>query len=209
MRLFILGASGGVGQRLTEQALARGHDVTAQTRTAANITVVQGVSVAVGRPDDEIFLKKSMAGHDAVIVCLGLDRTSKTTLFSDSTRAVIAAMQQTGIRRLIVVTGVGAGETKGHGGWFYNRIIFPLFTRNRYADKDIQEAMIERSDLDWTILRPAPFKAQAGQGEWTVVTQVPPGLQLKSVTRDEVASFILDCVEGHRFLHQKPFFGRS
>lgn len=209
MRLFVVGASGGVGSRLRERALARGHCLTAQTRTAGKIDEADSLSVAVGQPDDEAFLTRRIASHDAVVLCIGVDSSGVTTLFSDSTRAIIAAMRQTGTRRLVAITGVGAGDTKGHGGWFYNNVLFPFFTRNRYADKDRQEVMIEQSDLDWTVVRPAPFTARAGHGPWQVVTEIPPSLQLRSVTRDEVAGFVLDCVENGRFVRQKPFIGRA
>ena len=209
MRLFVLGASGGVGSSLLEQAVARGHRVTAQTRSAARLTGAEAVDVAIGAPTDEAFLRARIAGHDAVVICLGVDTSGRTTLFSDATRAVVEAMKATGVRRLVAVTGVGAGDSKGHGGWLYNRIIYPLFTRNRYTDKDRQEAIIEASGLDWTIVRPAPFAARAGAGPLQVHTEIPEGLQLRSITRPEVARFILDTLEEAGSVGGKPFIGHS
>lgn len=209
MRLFVLGASGGVGARLLEQAVVRGHLLTAQTRDARRLSGTADVRVVVGAPTDGAFLQQTVAGHDAVILCLGVDSMGRTTLFSDTTKAVVAAMQATGVRRLVAVTGIGAGDTRGHGGWFYNYVVYPLFTRRRYADKDRQEAMIERTDLDWTIVRPAPFAAQVGIGPLQVHTDIPAGLQLSAITRAEVAAFILECVEGGKYLRQKPFIGHA
>ncbi|MBN9403825.1 MAG: NAD(P)H-binding protein [Burkholderiales bacterium] len=207
MRLFVLGASGGVGSCLLEQAVARGHSITAQTRSAAKLAKIQ--TVAVGSPTDGVFLRKHIAGHDAVVICLGIDGSGKTTLFSETTNAVVDAMKVVGVRRLVAVTGIGAGDSKGHGGWLYNYIIYPLFTRNRYADKDRQETIIEQSDLDWTIVRPAPFAASSGDDLLQVHTEIPEGLQLTSITRAEVTSFILDSLESASFIHQKPFIGHS
>lgn len=209
MRLFVLGASGGVGTCLLKQAVTRGHRITAQTRSAAKQIETQAVGVAVGSPTDGAFLRQHIAGHDAVVMCLGIDRPGKTTLFSEATRAVVGAMKAGGVRRLIAVTGIGAGDSKGHGGWLYNCIIYPLFTRNRYADKDRQEAIIERSDLDWTIVRPAPFTTSAGSGPLQVYAEIPAGLQLSSITRAEVAAFILDSLESASFIRQKPFIGHA
>lgn len=143
------------------------------------------------------------------MICLGIDRPGRTTLFSETTKAVVEAMGAAAVRRLVAVTGVGAGDSKGHGGWLYNHVIHPLFTHNRYADKDRQEAIIEGSDLDWTIVRPAPFAARAGRGPLQVHTEIPEGLQLRSITRAEVAGFILDSLESGRFMRQKPFIGHS
>ena len=209
MRLFILGASGGVGSCLLEQAVARGHRVTAQTRSAAKLADSEAVSVIVGSPTDEAFLRQHIVNHDAVVLCLGIDRIGKTTLFSETTKAVIGAMNATAVRRLVAITGIGAGDSKNHGGWLYNIIIYPLFTRNRYADKDRQEELIEQSDLDWTIVRPAPFAASARTGPCQVWTEIPDGLQLRSITRAEVARFILDSLENASFIRQKPFIGHA
>ncbi len=196
-----------MGSCLVEQAVARGHRVTAQTRTVARIRETAAVHVVAGSPDDEAFLRRHLAGHDAAVLCIGIGGIGTTTLFSDTTGALIAAMRENGVTRLVAITGIGAGDTRGHGGWFYNHVIFPLFTRNRYADKDRQEAMIQQSDLDWTIVRPAPFAARAGTGLLQVVTDIPPGLQLRSIQRSEVAAFILDILEGGKFIRQKPFIG--
>ncbi len=209
MRLFVLGASGGVGSRLLEQAVTRGHQITAQTRSAAKLIETRGVRVVIGTPICKAFLRRHIAGHDAVVMCLGIDRSGKTTLFSETTKVVVEVMKAVGVRRLVAVTGVGAGDSKGHGGWLYNRIIFPLITRTRYADKDRQETIIEQCDLDWTIVRPAPFAASAGAGPLQVHTEIPEGLQLRSITRTEVADFILDSLEDASFIRQKPFIGHS
>lgn len=209
MRMFVLGASGGVGSSLLEQAAARGHGVTAQTRDARRLSPTKAARAVAGSPTDEAFLRQSLGGHDAAVLCIGIDTIGRTTLFSDATRALVAAMEATGVKRLVAITGIGAGDTRGHGGWFYNHVVYPLFTRHRYTDKDRQEAIIEQTNLDWTIVRPAPFAARATSEPLQVYTTIPPELQLRSVTRAEVAAFILDSLENDRFLRQKPFIGHS
>lgn len=207
MRLFILGASGGVGRCLIEQALARGHAVTAQSRSGNGLQPGPGLRIVIGQPADAAFLGRAMAHHDAVVICVGTGDRGPTTLFSDVTASVLQAMQAAGVRRLVAVTGVGAGDSRGHGGWLYNRVIFPLFTRNRYRDKDRQEAMIRRSATDWTIVRPAPFARKATGRAPEIFATIPAGLQLRAITRPEVADFILTCLEQNGFLHQTPFIG--
>jgi hypothetical protein len=78
------------------------------------------------------------------------------TLFSN-TRILIDAMVGHGVRRLVAITGVGAGETKGHGGFLYDCILYPLFTKRVYTDEGRQDELIRASPLDWVIVRPAPF----------------------------------------------------
>jgi len=210
MRLLVLGATGSVGRLVVAQALGRGHAVTAQTREAARAAaLLPGARIAAADPTDVAALTPLCAGQDAVIFALGTDRGGPTTLFSDATRALLSAMAQQGVARLVAITGVGAGETRGHGGFLYDRIIFPLFTRHRYADKDRQEALIRTSGTAWTILRPAPFAATPGTAPMQRVTAIMPTTRLTRVTRDEVAAFALDCADQGLHLHETVFFGHG
>lgn len=208
MKVLILGASGGVGSRIVNEALGRGHEVTAQGRTPDRLArAPEGVRVAVGDPRDAAFLGELAMGQDAVIFALGAGTLGPTTLFSDVTRALIPAMRAAGARRLIAITGVGAGETRGHGGFLYDRIIFPLFTRRMYVDKDRQEALIRASDLDWTIVRPAPFNERQEDSPLEALLEVKPETFLRHVRREEVARFVVDQLGDDRFLRQAVFFG--
>jgi putative NADH-flavin reductase len=110
------------------------------------------------------------------------------------------------VRRVICVTGVGAGETRGHGGFLYDRVIYPLFTRGIYADKNVQETLIRQSELNWTIVRPAPFRTRTPEGPLRVVINVD-SVTLRKVSRLEVASFLLDELEQNRYIRQAVFIG--
>ena len=112
MRLFVLGASGSVGSHLLAQAVARGHQVTAQTRTSGKIKETASVQVVTGLPTDKAFLRRNLVGQGVAILCIGIGSIGKTTLFSDTTRALVAAMQATGVKRLVVITGIGTGDTR-------------------------------------------------------------------------------------------------
>ena len=200
MRLLVLGATGPVGRLVVAQGLAGGHAVTAQTRDAAR---------AAADPTDAAALSPLCRDQDAVIFALGTDRGGPTTLFSDATRALLAAMAQQEVARLVAITGVGAGQTRGHGGFLYDRIIFPLFTRQRYADKNRQEALIRASGVAWTILRPAPFAATPGAAPMQRVTAIAETTRLTQVTREEVAAFALDCAEQGLHVREAAFFGHG
>ena len=63
-------------------------------------------------------------------------------------------MKKAGVKRLVCVTGIGAGDSKGHGGFLYDSIFLPFLLGTIYADKDRQELVIKASDVDWTIVRP-------------------------------------------------------
>lgn len=207
-RVGILGASGGVGRRIAERLIRRGTPVRCQTRTALHLAdIAEQAEVCAFEPTDAAALRGFVRDCGAVVYALGIDRLGATTLFSASTAALIGAMQGEHVDRLIAVTGVGAGETRGHGGFVYDRIVFPLFTRPRYADKDAQEALIARSGLRWTIVRPAPFRSATPAGPLEAHATVADDTVLTGITRDEVAQFVIDELDHGRFIGERPFIG--
>jgi putative NADH-flavin reductase len=153
-------------------------------------------------------VEKAVGGQDAVIQTLGAGNVRHTTLFSKSTRVLLTAMNQQSIRRLICVTGVGAGETKGHGGFLYDRVFYPLFTKGIYADKNKQESLIQDSHIDWTIVRPARFRKNKPAGPLRAVTVVGD-VTLRGISRLEVAQFLVDELEQNRFVRQSVFVGHD
>lgn len=195
-RLLILGASGDVGKRAARHAHEAGHRVTAQTRDAARLRCLpEAIDRIEADPRDAPAMLACMSGKDAVLYALGCRTRRPTTFFSDTTRVLVEAMLACGVRRLVAITGVGAGETLGHGGFIYDRLVFPLITRHIYADKNRQEALIAVSGLDWTVLRPAPFARRVPDTALEVHASVAPDLTLSRITRDEVARFAVGLID--------------
>jgi putative NADH-flavin reductase len=211
---MVLGASGQLGRRIVGQATIRGHRVTAQSRDAARLpapALPPLAEPAAFHPADTARLADMLPGHDAVICALGVDHNGPSTLFSDTTRALISTMPAAGVRRLAVITGAGHGESCGPswgaGGWLSSRLLAPLFVRQRHPDKDVAEELIAASDLDWTVIRPGPIAEGPLKGGLHAVWPVPPRVQVAAVTRDEVAEFVIDAVEQSRWRHRKPLVG--
>jgi putative NADH-flavin reductase len=209
MRLLLLGATGSVGRLVVQEALKRRHEITALVRSpqklgelAARVRVVQGDAL------DSNALGAAVAGQDAVIYVLGAGNVRRTTLFSDSTRVLLAEMNRQSVRRLLCITGMGAGETKGHGGFVYERILYPLFTKGIYEDKDRQEDLIRQSQTDWTLVRPAPFRSRTPNGSLRVVTNID-GVTLRKISRLEVAKFLVDELEQNQYVQQAVFIGHE
>ena len=209
MRILVFGGTGSVGRLVIEEALSRRHQITALVRSpqkvgelASRITVVQGDAL------DARAVDKAIAGQDVVIYTLGAGNVRDTTLFSESTRVLLTAMNQHAVRRLICVTGVGAGETKGHGGFLYDWILYPLFTKGIYADKDKQESVIRDSYAEWTIVRPASFRRHKPAGPLRAVTDIGD-VTLRGISRQEVAQFLVDELEENRYVRQSVFIGHE
>lgn len=208
MRLLVLGGTGRLGRLVVAEALDRGHEVSVLARSATDLDGT--VAVVEGDARDPAAVSRAVEGQAAVVFAVGWHGRGRTTLFSDSTRVLLDAMGRHGVPRLICVTGVGAGATRGHGGFLYDRVFFPLFTRRIYEDKDRQEALVRQSALDWTLVRPASFRNQPPKGAFHVATDDRlDGLTLVGIAVSEVATFLLDELDQGRHVRQAVFIGHE
>src|ERR1017187_4190056 len=154
MKILVIGATGPSGRELVTQGIALDHEITAAVRQSESAGLPEQVRVVRGDVMDAASMVAAVAGQDAVISSLGAKLSRKpTTLFSEGTRNLVAAMNKAGVKRLVCITVIGAGDSRMHGGFLYDRLILPLLLKEIYNDKDRQEALICESKLDWTIVR--------------------------------------------------------
>ena len=112
-------------------------------------------------------------------------------------------MRQAGVSRLICITGIGAGNSKGHGGFLFDGIIQPLILRNVYADKNRQEAIVTESGLDWTIVRPVVLNNKSRRGNVRVLTDLA-GFSGGTIARADVAAFVVDQLDDRSMVGKTP-----
>ena len=153
-------------------------------------------------------VRRALADQDAVVVSIGVGPTRKpVTVFSAGTRNVLDGMAATGVRRLIAITGIGAGETRGHGGFFYDRVFLPLALRTIYDDKDRQEALIRDTGnthvLDWTIVRPGFLTDDEARHQYRVITELGD-IAAGKIARADVAHFIVAALESQLYYGVTP-----
>jgi putative NADH-flavin reductase len=208
MKVLILGATGSIGRHLVPQALALGHEVTALVRDPSKLGVRhEHLRVVTGDALDPTAVDAAVRGQEAVIFSLGRsNHRAPTTMFSDATRILIHAMETQGVRRLVCITGIGAGDSRGHGGFLYDKIIFPWFTIETYVDKDRQEALIGESSLDWIIVRPASFTDGPQRGNLRALTDLK-GITIRSISRADTAAFVLEQLRSDTYLRKAPLVG--
>jgi len=195
MRLTIFGATGATGTSLTDQALAAGHEVTAVVRDAARLAVPAHMRLQIVTADvmDPASIAPAVEGADAVISAIGPRAgTGARTVIQDSVRSIIAAMDKTGARRFVQVSGSIVADD---GESLYMRyLVKPLarrtFLRHVCADMRVAEEEIRRSGLDWTILRPPALTAKPATGTYRTALDrnLPHGFQ---VTRADLAACML------------------
>jgi putative NADH-flavin reductase len=205
MNMLIIGASRGIGLQLLKQSLAAGQAVTAMARHFQELPDrLERLTAISGDILDEAKVREVMAGQEAVCLTIGVGVTRKpVTVFSRGTQNVLAAMAEHGVRRLLCITGIGAGDSRGHGGFLYDRIFQPLLLKTIYEDKDRQEALIRASGTDWTIVRPAFLTKGPLTGHYRVITDMS-GITAGRISRADVAHFLLAELSANRYLGQAP-----
>jgi putative NADH-flavin reductase len=203
MKVLVVGASGPLGREIVKATLARGHQVKAFVRRGFDLQH-QNLSVATGDVMDSDSLNAPMAGMEAVICALGIRPTRKEVeIFSEGTSHIIRCMTRHNARRFICITGIGAGESKGHGGWIYNKVIQPVMLKKIYEDKTRQEELIRYCNRDWMVVRPAQMTDSPAQGRYGVIKDVR-GVQTTSISRADVANFCADQLVSNKWLYQFP-----
>jgi uncharacterized protein YbjT (DUF2867 family) len=158
-RIVVMGGSRGIGLETVKALLKDGHEVVAFSRGARGLQLNDPTLVKVsGDATSENDVRAALDGADAVVQALGIPLnlqliTGPIDLFSSATQTLISAMEGKGVRRLIAVTGFGAGDSEAAINCF-QKIPFNIIFGQAYRDKSVQEKSIKKSSLDWTIVRP-------------------------------------------------------
>ncbi|WP_152048628.1 NAD(P)-dependent oxidoreductase [Aureimonas psammosilenae] len=204
-KLLVLGATGGTGRHIVRQAVEQGYDVTVLARSAEKASKLNGATIVVGDALDPAAVRRSLEGRDAVISALGTPASPfrEVTLLSSATLVLVDALKAENVKRLVAVTGIGAGDSAGHGGFLFDRLIFPLLLRHVYADKNRQEAIVRNSGLDWTLVRPSVLNDKT-MGKPIRALEDLSRFHGGTISRADVASFVLDQVTGDEWLHRSP-----
>lgn len=198
MDITIVGASGSVGRHVVEQALAADHHVTAVTRHSENIRLQHPrLTVAEGNPAEPEVARAAVTGRDAVIVVLGAGR--KGVVREAATRTVVRAMEQSGVRRLVCQSTIGAGDSRGNLSPTWKYLMFGLLLRAVYLDHQRQEAVVRDSGLDWTIVRPGSFTDGPRTGDYRHGFDGTDRTIRMKVSRADVADFLLRQVSSEQY----------
>jgi putative NADH-flavin reductase len=192
MKIAIIGASRGIGAELLKAAIAEGHEVTALVRDPATLNISPPrLKVIKGDILDPSSVATAIAGQEAICICIGIPPTRKPVdVFSRGTQNILDAIGKESNPKLILVTGIGAGDSKGHGGFFYDRILNPLLLATNYADKDRAESIVKASNIDWLIVRPGFLTNDPCTGKYRVIDNLS-GVTAGKISRADVADFIL------------------
>lgn len=201
MNLFVLGATGGIGRELTQQALARGHRVTAFVRSPHKINASsEHLSVIQGDVFNVDELARCMASHDVVLSAFGPASLRPSTLRRQFGKTVAAALRKGGVRRIQLVSAAFLF----HELDILTRLLKATLFRQMIPDMAGMEAEICQPDLDWTIVRPPRLTNGPARHSYRINDGSLPSKGFL-ISRADVAHFMIK--EAENPLHQKRIVG--
>jgi uncharacterized protein YbjT (DUF2867 family) len=198
MRILVVGASQGTGALCVKAALAKGYSVGAFSRTPAKLDITHAALTKIaGDFHDAASVNKAVAGHDAVIISASPTKLSaiKDTpdYFSRGTKYCVDAMKEHGVKRLVVLTAHGVGDSESVASWFQRKLLIHGLLKGFFRDHDVQERITQESGLDFVIARPTRLTNGSAKGKYVRTAElisVP-----SSISRADVADFMVDACE--------------
>ena len=205
MNVFVIGGTRGVGREVVQQALARGHRVTALVREGSALDVQHSrLRIEHGDALDSEAVATALRGHDAILTTLGAPARRRTSVREEGARSTLQAMRTAGVQRLICLSSMGVGDSYDITPAWIRYLLIPLFLRRPFADHLKQESCLRASEVEWTIVRPpsltdGPLTGAVRHGELLE----EPGLKYR-ISRADVADFMLRQLESDAYVRKLP-----
>ena len=203
MKVLVFGASGATGRHLVEEALRRGHSVTAFVREASRLAITHpDLSRVVGDVMAPDSVRKVLRGHEAVLCALGTmpegkdekaRRQPEVPVCSEGTKNILQAMHEAGCRRIVVESAASIGDSYA-AGRFGAGLIVRTVLKSVMADKELQEAAVRTSPFDWTLIRPPRLSNGAATGSLQSGEKLAWNIT-STATRADVAAFMVQIID--------------
>jgi putative NADH-flavin reductase len=199
-RVIVFGATGRVGTGFLAYALDAGHQVTAFVRTPAKLTV-RHPNLNVVQGDATVLADVTRAlepGFDAVVMTVGADPLKPSTVVQDSVKTIVEAMNTTGVRRYLGITGTAQMPATPMGAvtqFFIRRLIAAA------ADHQRAFETVVGSTLDYALVACPYIKDGARTGAYQIEPGRFPG-GFKTISAPDVADFLAKEVGERRYHRQ-------
>lgn len=197
LRLLVVGASQGTGALTVSAALARGHQVTAFARSPEKLTIEHpSLTRRAGSFHDAAAVDAAVAGQDAVIITAHASLAGfkeNPTYVSSGVALVIEAMKRHGVRRLVVVTALGTGDSRVLHGWFIRTVLKDGLLKLPSQDHERKETLTRASGLEWVIARPSRLTDGPARGVYVKQAEIAP--VPGSISRADLADFLVTAAE--------------
>jgi putative NADH-flavin reductase len=211
MKIIVFGATGGTGKLIVSQALAKGHSVTVLVRNPEGLPQDPHLRVIQGDVFDFATVVDAVRGHRAVLSALGArGRKKADAVLAQAIANILEGMRQEYVTRLIVLGA--SGIHRDHGKyqnaltnaalWVAKKTVL----KHPFVDQAAQERLLAASDVDYTIVRAPRLLDGPFTGTYRVLPDaLPPGAL--SISRADVADFMLQQLTDPRFHRQGPYIG--
>lgn len=200
MKIVVFGASGRTGLLTVFQALEKGHHVTAFARNTTSVTIQhKNLQLIQGDILEYETVKKAVEGQDVVISTLGVESRKYTTVLSDGTANIILAMNELKVKRFICMSSVGI--LGNDSGFWFGKIILPLFLKQVFEDKKRQMKLLQESNLEWVLIRPVGLTDAPKTGKYQIYDMIPGS---SKIPRADVADFILKLMTDKKYDRKMP-----
>ncbi len=205
-KILIFGAGGKTGSLVVERALAAGHTVTVFTHEQAR-EPQPNMRIVTGDAADAAAVRSAVAGQDAVIDTIGgktpwLDKAIEST----AARNIVEAMKAEAVRRLIVISFMGLGDSAEQAPFWYEHLLLPTFLHGATKDKARMEAEVTSSGLDFVIARPPLLTDDPATGSYRII---PPEEKGHKITRADLADFLVAQLTSDTYLNQAVLVANS
>jgi len=199
MRIVVLGANGRLGREVVRQADERGHEVTAFVRRVPSSAFATAVRVRIGDALQMADVRAALSGQEVVVNAIGAGTLRRNEIESRTTAIAVDAAQEVGVSRYVAMSaGMVALD------WpLFRYVLLPTIFRNLAREHHRVERLVRASLLDWTIVRPSRLTDGPARG-YTVSLERPGSF---SVSRHDVAAFILDEIATAGHVHRAVFIG--
>jgi uncharacterized protein YbjT (DUF2867 family) len=210
MKISIIGASQGTGALAVKEALERGHAVTAFSRSPERLAFRNPqLTLRAGDFLNAGSVNGAVQGQDAVILTASPTNfkafKENPNYFSQGTGYVLEAMQTYGVKRLVVLSAFGVGETFAVSSFLLRRVLIPIFLAPAYADHERQEQLVRKSPVDWVLARPT--RLTDGPARKRYVKETSPKAVPNSISRADVAEFLVEAATTDKWLRQAVQLG--
>jgi putative NADH-flavin reductase len=206
MKIAIFGASGGTGLLLTSRCLAAGHQVTALLRSPDTFPLRDKVNVVYGNAFDMHRVRETVEGADVVLSALGARSLKREDVLERAVPLIVSAMQQTGVRRIIVLGSAGAlpdslDKQPAWRRWIVQNIAYKTLLKWPVASQISQYATLSTSNLDWTMVMPPMLSNARARGTYRIDGEALPR-NGNRVSRADVADFMMQQIDNPQWIRK-------
>jgi putative NADH-flavin reductase len=204
MKIAIFGASGATGLLLTRRCFDAGHQVTALLRNPESFPLRIIVHAVRGSVFAPAAVAQTIEGADVVLSALGANSLRKEDVLERAVPQIVAAMQQKGVHRIIVLGSAGAkpdalDKQPEWRRWIVEHLVYPTFMKWPVASQRAQYATLSASDLDWTMVMPPMLTNGPARGTWRIDADALPR-NASRISREDVANFMVHQIDSPQWI---------